>query len=785
MRTGALPRQRLLIGLGLWVGALGLIASAQAQSGWQAYPALREVRAMDASPEAVWTATTGGVFAYAPSSGEITRYTPVEGLSGVEASALVYDPARDAIWLGYEDGVLDRLEVATGDVSSFFDIARADQFTDRGINRIRINGDSLFVATAFGLVVFDAAREEVRDTYSRLGPLDPGTPVNDAIVAPLPGGAVQGLWLATDAGVVYADLASPNLQQPSAWTRDDAAPAPATCLAVYQERLHACASQDALVRQAEGTWTPGFFTGAAILDIVAEESRLLGISQFRVFRFEVNVGRSDYAVGALTSLRALAVGPDGQIWVGDGKDGLIRLPEPGTETGSVNVEPTQVVIPEGPLLNTVAGLAVGPDGTLWVSHTRPSGRTGFSRLDANGWTTFASDDPGLDIATLTYESASVGPDGTFYAGSEGDGLTEVTPEGIVRTYRDDNSTLASASTSNPTFIVAADAMPDASGELWVTNRGAPLPLHVRTVDGQWQGLPHPPGVPSSVLLDRLVIDSFGNKWVTVRSSASAAGLGLAAISTGGDPLSPADDQGFYINEVGVSGVGLPSADVKALAFDLDDRLWIGTARGLAIIFSPGSAFGGDPSLVQPQWARTADGASFLLRDLDIADIAVDPAGQKWLASTTGAWLLNADGDTVVRQFSQENAPLFSDNIVAVAVDETTGRVYFATELGLQSVEGEASAPSPTVVDLTVAPSPYRPDQHSQGVLISGLVAETTVRVLTLDGQVVATLDGRGGSVRWDGRDDRTGGLAHSGVYLVAAIAANGEETAYGKIAVLR
>ena len=200
---------------------------------------------------------------------------------------------------------------------------------------------------------------------------------------------------------------------------------------------------------------------------------------------------------------------------------------------------------------------------------------------------------------------------------------------------------------------------------------------------------------------------------------------------------------------------------------------------------PASAFGGDASLVQPQWARTADGADYLLRDLDIRDIAVDPSGQKWLASTTGAWLLNADGNAVLREYNQDNAPLFSDNIVAVAVDETTGRVYLATESGLLSVEGEARAPVSAVQDLTVAPSPYRPDQHAQGVLISGLVAETTVRVLTLDGQVVATLAGRGGSVRWDGRDDRTGELARSGVYLVAAVAENGQGTAYGKIAVLR
>ena len=47
------------------------------------------------------------------------------------------------------------------------------------------------------------------------------------------------------------------------------------------------------------------------------------------------------------------------------------------------------------------------------------------------------------------------------------------------------------------------------------------------------------------------------------------------------------------------------------------------------------------------------------------------------------------------------------------------------------------------------------------------------------------VDARGGSVRWDGRDERTGEPVTSGVYLVAAVAADGEETAHGKVAVIR
>jgi hypothetical protein len=65
------------------------------------------------------------------------------------------------------------------------------------------------------------------------------------------------------------------------------------------------------------------------------------------------------------------------------------------------------------------------------------------------------------------------------------------------------------------------------------------------------------------------------------------------------------------------------------------------------------------------------------------------------------------------------------------------------------------------------------------------VAETRIRILTADGQVVASFEARGGAATWDGRDQRTGQPVPSGVYIVAAAGAGGEGTAYGKIAVIR
>ena len=213
---------RSLLALLAVLVALAPGATAQNER-WRAQPSFRNVQALGASETAVWAGTEGGVYSYTPATGEIERFTPVQGLSRVDVKAIAYDGARDVVWIGYADGVLDRLDVGTGAVRPFFDIAQATRFSARGINRIDVAADSLLISTEFGVVVFDAARGEVSDTYERFGTLAAATSVGDVLAAPLPDGQ-PGLWVGTSQGVAYAPATTPNFREPSAWTVDPEAP---------------------------------------------------------------------------------------------------------------------------------------------------------------------------------------------------------------------------------------------------------------------------------------------------------------------------------------------------------------------------------------------------------------------------------------------------------------------------------------------------------------------------------------------------------------------------------
>ncbi|HYE95000.1 MAG TPA: regulator, partial [Rubricoccaceae bacterium] len=318
----------LLVRLGgiVVLGSLLSAGAPVAQPGtWRAYPSLREVTALAASGEEVWVATTGGVYGYNPASGEVRRFTPVEGLFGTEARTMAFDAARNALWIGYAEGVLDRLDGATGAVTSFYDVARATQYAARGINRIAVRGDSLLLSTDFGLVVFDAGRGEVRASYTRLGPLAPATAVRAALVAPLPEGGL-GLWLAADGGVVRAPLDGTVLEQPSAWTADPGSPLTGRALALYQGLVVAGTARDVYLRNESGSWERLFFTDDQVFDVIADGDRLFAQAPFYLHVWRRGAYGFVLDIRNAEAHRALTAGPGGTLWVGDLRQGLLEVP---------------------------------------------------------------------------------------------------------------------------------------------------------------------------------------------------------------------------------------------------------------------------------------------------------------------------------------------------------------------------------------------------------------------------------------------------------------------------
>ena len=755
-----------------------------------AHTSLRQVYALSSSDETVWVATGGGVFSY--TAGEMQTFTASDGLHSVQVQAVAFDARRDVVWIGYQDGVIDRLDATTGVVRSYLDIARADRFTSRQIHRLVVHNDSLLVATSFGLVVFDPDKEEVRDTYSQLGTMTPATSVYDVTVAPTPNGDA-GFWLATDEGIAYAAVHTVNLQDPTAWVVETLGlPSEETrSVAFFNGNVYAGTMSGLAVRSPDGTYQNLNVSPRIVADLLALPDRLLGTERFALVAVETDGYARRLSAEGFTNPVAVTEGPGGTVWFGDRERGLaaVEIPDvPQTELILLN----DGVFPDGPYHSLFSDLAVDAYGTLWAGGVAATG-TGFYKLQPpNNWTNYIS----LLVPELAgrnaFERIHIDSQNNVWVGSSGHGLVQVTADGALFVIDETNSTLrAPKGESNTSYVIIGGIASEEDGLLWVTNKAASQPLHSRTIDGTWTGISEIScsGFSSSgYTFERILVDSFGQKWVFVVDEANLNRvLGLLVLDTGDNVTDTVDDVCRFFSQEGSGGQGLPSPAITSVAEGHDGLMWIGTEDGLAFIINSGIV-AADQSAT-PIWPQLADRSqgTFLFSGIKINHVAVDPANRLWIAPDLGASLVQQveGGYEIVQTFTLDNSPLISNVIMYIAVDGRSGRVYFVTDQGLVSYQGEAITASDEVKTLFVYPNPARfLDGAEPTIMIEGLVDETELRILTSYGEVVNRISTRGGRVRWDGRD-LSGHVVPSGMYLVVAVGQNGEGTAYGKVAVIR
>ncbi len=771
----------------LLVGA-GFPGDASAQDiRWRTHTSFREITDVAALGDAVWAATTGGLFRYEIGSGAFSTYGPGEGLHGVAAEAIAADPRNGTLWIGYPDGVLERLNPATGVVKTYFDIARAEQYPSRHINRVVAHGDSVFVATAFGVVVFDPVRNEVRDTFGKLGSLESGTEVFDIAFAPGEDGALV-IWTATNAGVAYASMRSFNLSDPAEWTVETAGlpVRELRAIAWFDGAIHVGTTVDLVRRTAPGAYAPLGVSARGVRDIEVAGDRLVGVERFSPFVVSGTQGRK-LSIETYQDPSALIVGPDGNVWIGDAQGGLIAAALPDISDRSVQILSSEI-FPDGPRDNLFSDVQVDGNGNLWTVGFR-GGESGFYRFDAEGdWTNYVRRI--FPELFTTYDRLYVDPRGHAWIGSSGNGLTEVAADGTVRSWNADNSSLLPA-VGTGDYIIVAGAAADKDGRLWFANPLSLAPMHVYEPDeNAWAAIPRIQcGTFSMVGLtfDRIYIDAFDQQWIIVKEEANLRHtVGLLVLDANGTPAEAGDDACRFFDEEGGSGQGLPGATVTSVAEDRDGMMWIGTDKGVAFVINNGVV--AEDANAVPVWPR-AQGvdAAYLLRGIFVNDLAVDPAGRIWVATNEGVAVVQRveGGYEVAERFTAENSPLFSNMVVALDIDPVSGRAYLATDQGLMSYEGDAIAPVEQVGEIKVYPNPvYMESDAAVSISMEGLVEATTLRVVTLDGHVVARLETRGGRARWDGRDAE-GRLVPSGMYLVIAVGEGGEGTAYGKLAVIR
>ena len=749
---------------GWFVGALlVLVTSASpAQVGtWKNYTSMKDVRGVAREGQTSWAATSGGLFSWSATGGDYQLITNADGLLSTDLTAVGIDPDGQ-IWVGTSTGILHVYNPATATLRTILDIANANQ-TAKGINAFSFHGDTVLICTQFGLSVFRLSTFGFGDTFTKFGAASSGarysvlaaTIFDNSIWACLTDGMLSN-------SVAVGDLRLANLLPPENWTLTTVG-SPGSVpgsLATLAGLLYAGTSTGLYAYRASAWEAVSPPDPEAVVALATSASAMAVVTTSRVFLLNTQGAVTQYGTSLPSPSRCATMDAAGNPIVGSSTGGLLTYESAWTSH-----------MPNGPNSNQMTSVSVDAAGTVWCA-SGSTGGNGFSRLRDGLWKSFTT--AGSPLLNNDFHRSSVTPDGAAWLSSFGRGLVEIPAgEDSVSASRVYWTNVGMVGLPNDRdYVVPSNVVGDRAGNRWSTiiNSADREVITVRTPSGTWLNLPADiNGVRVSTLTDTpvdrtLAVDETDNLWSVVRDPTFRGVVNFR--NRGTTDLSR--------TLLVVAAEGLPSDDIRTIVVDRENDLWVGTDKGIGIILDP----------VNPK--RDGGVAKYkpLLGQV-VNSIAVDPLNRKWVGTNQGAILLSADGTQLLASYTVENTQgkIIANTISSIAIDGTTGTVYFGTPQGLASLTTSAAAPVESFAELEVYPNPYR--LPSAGTLtVDGLMENSSIKILTSDGRLVRTIKSPGGRVGfWDGRDDGGNEVA-SGVYLIVAYTDDGQ-VANGKVAVVR
>jgi hypothetical protein len=729
----------------------------QQVTNWKNYTDMKRVSDVIFSDNIIWSATDGGAFNYSLQDNSFSVFSKADGLEGISLTSTTLDNLGN-VWFGSANGVIDVYNSDNESFSVILDIANSNQ-VNRRINDLRTISDTIIVSSDFGVSLIDVNSYLFYDTFFKFGQFTTNTRVNYAFKYNL-------FYVCTDEGVAIQKPEATNLSAPESWNTYnsmDGLPSDKALKIVKYSDVFVAATDNGLASFDGTQWLPFIpqFNNKVVSDIISAGDSLIILSENTIYIYQngntVQLYSSPYFLSRLSLNTQLGI-------VGSGNNGVLFL-------GSSNSP--EFIIPNGPAANQFPSISVDGNGVLWSASGRDGAGVGFYTFDKETWTNYNVENtpqiPNNDIYTVFNSS-----DNTAYLGTWGYGF--VRTDGILFDTFNSANTGMQGIPANPDFLVITGFGVDSRNNLWVLNLRAAdrRPLSMLSPDSLWYHY-QVPSEQNRLLFTHfnLDIDPYDTKWY---NSDDASMRGLFYFNEMKTYDDPTDDRYGYIT----SADGLNSNDIRSIVVDRRGDVWIGTGLGVNVLSQTStitSSPTNDPSL------RLS--SIFSLRQQSINDIAVDPLNQKWVATNEGLLFVNSDGSRLLATYNSDNSPIFSDVITSIAIDENAGIVYVGTEKGLTSFETPFTKPKEAFDELFIYPNPYVVADGSNLLTIDGLVRDAEIKILTIDGKLIAEFSSPGGRTAfWDGRDEN-GNLVSSGIYLAVAIDSGGNNTITGKVAVFR
>ncbi|MFN6013775.1 MAG: hypothetical protein ACK47F_03705 [Flavobacteriales bacterium] len=728
----------------------------------------------------IYTAFESGLMEYDLDSKEITVMNDVNGLSDISLTCLAYDNSRDELYIGYDNGNLDKVE--NNSVINIPAIKLAEIPGSKRINKIVPFEGYVYLATGFSIVKIDPVKNEVKDTWYPTNGNDPILDVafrNDSIYA------------LSSSTLYRGSLDNFALADPAQWSVDTRLPVLTVDSyreiesfdgALYYIYSMEAYGQDSVFRiDNNGNFlvTDLPFT-LEIKGLKGQADKLHVILADGVFTYgpDLTLIETLNTYSFASDVRANAVHTyNNALWIADEEFGLVQYSDP---TNSVKISfegPPNKQVYSMDWLN--GKLAVASGGLSGISATFNIG--GVYLFEDEKWVLHDKSNMTMWNGQNIWDflSVSINPtnDDQIAVGNYSEiPLSILTARAqVTDTFTALNSPLSNA--LGGSWSLVSSVKYDEMGNLWLLNGYADQPLIVYTKDHSWYTFDCGTSAKNR-FSKKMVIDYNNNKWF------SLDGVGLFGYNDNGTIDNPADDQYVNLNTGSTTGA-LPSTTVNAVAVDFDNEIWIGTDNGFAVLYNSESAFGAAAGDYNAQRIKVdfEGNVEYVLGNTNITDIEVDGGNRKWFGTAnSGIILLSADGQEVIEQYSTDNSPLISNTIIDLKLDQSTGELFIVTDKGLVSYRTDATYEDPDYTAVNVFPNPARPEFEGP-ITIQGVRYNSDVKITDVAGNLVYKTASNGGTATWNGKNIN-GEKVSTGVYLIWTAANEGKGRYVGKVLVV-
>jgi hypothetical protein len=740
-------------------------------AGWSSFYSFDDITSVHSGGDGqVYGVAENSVFSYDPIANEVVPITTVDGLLGDEIGALAV--SEDFMVVGYGNGMLGIHNLMGGSVILDSSVQRNLSIdpTKKTIHSFLIQDQTLYLSAGYGISIYDLSTNRFIDSYF-FGVGNSTIEVNQTALVG------EFLYAATEEGLYKANTSDPNLFLESAWNKiadgqwKSVGLVNNVILGVVQS-----GSQVICYGLTDDVATEYHRESGTLFGVAVSDTELVLSFSNTILAFDdsQSVRTLASASGSLSGQRFTSATTVGnELFIGTSGGGLLLH----------NPSETRVVSPSGPLMNDIFEISVLPNEELWIAHGAYGGFYNPYPLNAYG----VSHHSGGSWQNLPFNAllgarsiVSVVPNPTnpsqVFACAMHDGLLEINDGVVTNLWNQTNSGLESLDpielNDNPNYrsVRIRDVAFDSEGSMWSITSFVAKGLKKRTVNGDWEDVDLTEIIPINQASGYSKLEISPNDEVYFGSLRYGL-IGFAEIN--GTPV---------LRSVDVAD-NLPTADVRSVALDFDDNLWIGTSEGLRVLYNASRLF--TQSGISASTLIHEEGGNIgeLLANQFIHAIEVDGNNQKWVATEgAGVFLFAEDGKSTLQHFTKDNSPLPTNSVRSLAYEAQSGKIYMGTPNGLVAFQGNAYTPSENLEEVEVYPNPIRPG-YTGLLTIRGLQADCVVKITDIAGNAVFETTSAGGSVQWD-LHSFAGSRVRSGVYLIFVTTNDGLESAVEKVMII-